>query len=270
MIPHYYGSYLLVSSDRIVMDILKVDLKQIGLYNLGGNFGNYFNAFADGSGMATSPIIYEYFRKLSRKESFKLSRDLIFLWQVAMIIFSFIVCLWFKEIFAILVNNDELQAAYPLAIIMIMGFNYRPLYSGFAIKLFYYEKAQSIWKISFGAGVLNILLNVIFIPIYGIEAAAISTSVSFLVLGIAGFFISDYQEMKDLDYYPFYWLAGIVLLSIGVFMIKDIYWVYKVGITLFILSGSLVWALKNKQFLRSFDLSQYESNDVSTKGKQEN
>lgn len=253
MIPHYYGAYLLVSSDRIVLDLYQINIQKIGIYNLAGNFGNYFNAFADGSGMATGPVIYEYFRNLKRKDAFKLSRDLIFIWQAAMMIFSFLVCLWFKEIFSILINNPDLQEAYSLAIIMIMGFNYRPLYSGFAVKLFYYEKANRIWLISFGAGILNVVLNIIFIPIYGIEAAAITTFVSFLFLGLAGFFIKVYREMKDVNYYPFHWLTGIIAATFIVYWLKDIYWLYKIGISFFLLATSLIWILNNKELIRSFD-----------------
>lgn len=273
LIPYYYGSYLLTSSDRIVMDQLKVNVNKIGVYNLGANFGNYFNSFADGSGLAINPIIYQYLQKLPREKSFKLNRDLTFLWQAAMMVLSFVVCLWFKEIFELLIQNDDLQAAYPLAIIMIMGCNYRPLYSGFAVKLFYFEKSNSIWKISFGAGLLNIVLNIIFIPIYGIEAAAISTFVAFLAMGIAGFFISDYRKMDDLKYYPFYWLVGICIATVVVYMLKDIYWVSKVGITLGILGASAFWAFRNKAFLLSFDLKNHstqgpapqEKSDTETK-----
>lgn len=254
MIPHYYGSYLLSSSDRIVMDLYQINIQKIGIYNLAGNFGNYFNAFADGTGMATSPVLYEYFRNLERKQAFKLSRDLIFIWQAALMIFSFLVCLWFKEIFSILINNSDLQEAYSLAIIMIMGFNYRPLYSGFAVKMFYYEKAKRIWLISFGAGILNVGLNIIFIPIYGIEAAAITTFVAFLFLGMAGFFIKEYREMKDLNYYPFYWLFGIILATIIVYILKDIFWLYKIGITLFFFGATLFWIFTNKGLIRSFEI----------------
>ena len=258
IIPHHYGSYLLSSSDRIVMDMLQVNVKQIGTYNLGGNFGSYFNAFADGSGMAIGPLMYEYFNKLKRQDALRLNRKMIFLWQSAMMVFSFLVCLWFKEIFFILIKNDELQEAYSLAIIMIMGFNYRPLYSGFSFKLLYYEKAGNIWKNTFSAGILNIVLNIIFIPIYGIEAAAVTTSISFLYLSMAGFFISDYRKMNDLNYYPFHWLVGIIFLSIVVYMLKDIYWLYKVGISVTIVSACIYWIIQNQDFLQLFDITNYK------------
>ncbi|MEM8890632.1 MAG: lipopolysaccharide biosynthesis protein [Bacteroidota bacterium] len=267
MIPHYYGSYLLTSSDRIVMDLYQVNIQKIGIYNLAGNFGNYFNAFADGTGMATGPVIYEYFRNLKRRHAFKLSRDLIFIWQAGMMLFSFLVCLWFKEIFSILINNPDLQDAYSLAIIMIMGFNYRPLYSGFAVKLFYYEKAGRIWLVSFGAGILNVVLNIIFIPIYGIEAAAITTFVAFLFLGLAGFFIKEYREMNDVNYFPFHWLIGIIIATVIVYFLKDIFWLYKIGISLFLLTVSLIWILKNKELIRSFDPKQSKQEEDKEKNQ---
>lgn len=267
MIPYYYGSYLLTSSDRIVMDLYQVNIQKIGIFNLAGNFGNYFNAFVDGTGMAINPVIFEFLQGLKRKDAFRLSRDLIFIWQGTMMIFSFLVCLWFKEIFSILINNPDLQEAYSLAIIMIMGFNYRPLYAGFAVKLFYYEKAHRIWLISFSAGVLNIVLNIIFIPIYGIEAAAITTFIGFLFMGMAGFFIKEYRQMGDLNYRPFHWLFGIIISTVIVYILKDIYWLYKVGISLFILGATIFWILKNKELIQSFDPRQKLNEEETEKNQ---
>ena len=47
-IPHYYSSYLLDSSDRIVMTILKIGAGDIGKYNLAYSFGNYYQSFSMG------------------------------------------------------------------------------------------------------------------------------------------------------------------------------------------------------------------------------
>jgi len=265
MVPHFYGAYLLSSSDRVVMSLLNVNTNKVGIYSLAGNFGNYFNAFADGSGMATSPFLSEYYKNLGKKAAFKIARDLIFLWQGGMIVFSFLVCLWFKEIFEFLINNADLQEAYPLAIIIIMGYNYRPLYSGFASKLFYFEKPGNIWKISFGSGVINIILNVIFIPIYGIEAAAISTFGSFLLMGIAGFFITDYRGLKDLNYYPFYWLGLICITTVIVYLLKDMYWLYKIALTLAVLTACIGLGVKYKAFLLSFDVKQWKKDPLTDK-----
>lgn len=261
VIPYYYGRYLLQASDRVVMNSMSVSTDDIGTYSLASNFGGYFDSFINGSAMATSPMIYEYFAKFNREDAFKIIRELIFLWQAAMIVASFLLCLWFKEVFEVLIKNPDLHDAYPLAIIMIMGYNYRPLYGAFIEKLFYYEKAKNIWKITFIAGALNVVLNLIFIPFYGIEAAAITTFVAYLYLGLSGFFMTDYKDMKDLNYYPAYWLLGISLATVLVFFIKDIYWVYKVGITLSILAVCLGWILKNKEFLSSFDIKKHKKNE---------
>ncbi|MEM6804834.1 MAG: polysaccharide biosynthesis C-terminal domain-containing protein [Bacteroidota bacterium] len=266
MIPHSYGSYLLHASDRVVLDLLQVNVSRIGIYNLAGNFGNYFNAFVNGSGMAADPMIAEYYKNLPRKTGFSITRDFIFLWQVLILIFSFLVCLWFKEIFSILIRNDELQEAYALAIIVIMSYNYRPLYAGFTTKLFYYEKTDKLWRISFGAGVINVLLNLAFIPFFGIEAAAISTFISFLLLGILGYYLKEYKAMEDENYFPLLWALGISLCTLVVFYLKDIFWAYKISISLVILGASLYWAIKNKAFLQNFDL-QEQLNKINQIGK---
>ena len=56
MVPHNYSSYLLNSSDRVVMDLYKVNISQIGLYNIAYTFGNYMEAFGEAVGMAVGPF----------------------------------------------------------------------------------------------------------------------------------------------------------------------------------------------------------------------
>src|SRR5690606_20085589 len=117
-------------------------------------------------------------------------RNLIFFLQIGFIAASFLVCLWCKELFQLLIKNDELQQAYGIAIIIIMGYNYRPMYWAVVNRLGFFEKTQHLWKISFVAGMLNLVLNFIFIPLFGYIAAAYTTFVSLLVIGFSGFLLS--------------------------------------------------------------------------------
>ena len=53
---------------------------------------------------------------------------------------TFLLSLWSKQIFAVMIKNDILAATYPYAIFLIMGLNYRPVYFAVSNIYFYNEK----------------------------------------------------------------------------------------------------------------------------------
>jgi O-antigen/teichoic acid export membrane protein len=221
-LPHNYSAYLLNSSDRMVMDILGVSVSNLGIYNLAYSFGNYFDFGGNAVGMAAGPMTTNLMAEKTLEAERRLQK-LLFVLQILFISASFGVCLWLKEIFILLINNKELQGAYALAIIIIMGYNYRPMYWAVINRLCFYEKTEQLWKISFISGVINVVLNFIFIPIYGFTAAAYTTFFTLILIGFSGFLLPSYKKTmsKEVSYYPLIWLILIITSTVLVFVLKD-------------------------------------------------
>jgi O-antigen/teichoic acid export membrane protein len=243
VIPHFYSSYLLNSSDRIVMDNLKVSTSNIGDYSFAYTFGNYFNMLTQAITMAMAPMLNEEI-KANRERRF---RSIIFSVQLFVFSLTFSVSVWCKEIFEILVKNDSLKLLYPLAIVIIMSYNYRPAYNGVMNRLFYHEKTTSLWKISLIAGVINVLLNILLIPYYGYEVAAYTTYVALLYMGYSGYFLPMYKEIKtDVKYYPVLWMISQIGITIVAVLIMDSNYLIKFGASLIIWIPTFYWVYKNK------------------------
>ena len=252
-VPHNYSSYLLNSSNRLVMDQLNTSITNIGKYNMAYIIANYFEIFGTAVGMAVGP----YYTKLYSKEnpeSENQVRTLTFFLQTCFILLSFTASLWAKEIFLVLISNQELSSVYYIAIIIIMGYSYRPMYWASINKLFYLEKTNKLWKVSFIGGALNISLNLIFIPIYGFEAAAVTTLISLLYIGFAGFFLKEYKENNSVNYYPLRWLLLIIISTVVVFLIRDISILYKLLVTLTLLIIFIIYLMKNIKKLKSIEI----------------
>lgn len=218
MIPHNYSSYLLNTSDRLVMNVMGIKIDKIGLYNIAYTFGNYFDFMGTALGMAVGPM----YTKLCAERRERELRIITFLLQVAFLFGSFMVCLWLKEIFQSLISNTELQSGYFLGIIIIMGYNYRPMYWAVINKLAYYERTKYLWRISFTAGVLNLALNFILIPIYGYQVAALTSFVGLMYIGFSGFFLKAYRELENERHFPVAWIIAIVVLTVVVYLLKDV------------------------------------------------
>lgn len=225
-IPHFYGSQLLNSSDRMVMDMVNVRTDDIGKFNV----ANTFSVIGDGLSTATSWAISPMLNTFYKNNEFEKAKYLIFVIQILFFSLTFLISIWLKEIFYILISNVELRKVYPLGIILFMAYNYRPMYFGANGFLFFYERTNRLWRLSFVAATINIGLNFILIPIYGFEIATITTFISFLYMGYAGFYFKDFKELNNVNYYPFVWFVLTILLSIAAYFIVEL----NVGIKVFI------------------------------------
>ncbi|WP_284651807.1 oligosaccharide flippase family protein [Flavobacterium terrisoli] len=226
-IPHYYSSFLLNTSDKIVMNQLSVPINDIGKYNAAYTVGNLFNSLGMVSGFAITPLMNECYKNKDEKGA----RELVFVLQAVFFLGSFIACLWLKEIFQILIKNEALAATYPLGIILVMGYNYRAMYYGAINKLFYLEKTKILWKITFVAGVTNIIMNFIAIPLFGYKAAAVTTFISLMFMGYSGYFLKDFKQNSTVNYYPIRWILITILLTIVCYLLRDITLFYKIGLS---------------------------------------
>ncbi len=216
-IPHYYSTYLLDSSDRLIMKTVGVSTSQIGVYNAAYTVGNFLRQAGMAAGFAIGPMLNMAYKEGNERKA----RDLIFILQIVFLFGSFILAIWLKEIFFFLLKNKSLQDSYQLGIIIIMSYCYRPMYLGANSKLFYIEKTQMLLKVTFIAAIINICLNFLLIPIWGITAAAIVTYVSLFYMGYAGFFLKIVKNTNKVKYYPIYWMALTVILTfLAIFVVE--------------------------------------------------
>lgn len=72
------------------------------------------------------------------------------------------------------------------------------------------------------AGVLNLGLNVNFIPIFGILAAAIITIIGFLFLDYGRFWTKEFKGSCPVKYYPLAWLTSNIALCIACFYMASL------------------------------------------------
>lgn len=243
LIPHNYAGYLLDSSDRVIMKIVRIGTAKIGLYNLAYLFANYFGMFEFAIGQAAAPI----FMKLYHEKNFSEARRLAFVIQGVFFVVSFLSCLWIKEIFEVMIHNDGMQTAYPIAIVLIMAYNYRPMYYISTNYLFYKEKTVTLMKISFTSALMNIALNFYLLPKYGIMAGAITTFLCLVLLGYAGFFLKSFKEHMKLNHFPIVWLTIMISLTLLVYFLKDLTVASKIIISIgvFVIAGIVAFRFRN-------------------------
>ncbi len=230
IIPHYYSSYLLNNSDKALMKVLSIDLVSIGRYNFAYMAGLFMNSIGMASGMAVSPILNQYYKNKDDESA----KNLVFILQISFLIFSFIISIWLKEIFQFSISNQELANTYNLGIVIVMAYSYRPMYFGSVNKFFYMELTGLIWKITLTAGLLNVILNLLLIPFFGFEIAALNTFIAYVYMGYAGFFSKQFKKINTAKYYPEFWIICKVFFLLLAYVIVELNYSIKIGISAFL------------------------------------
>jgi len=247
VVPHHFSFFLLDTSDRLVLHVLQVPLARIGSYNIASSFGLYFSSASQAIVQAADPLYMRLYAKQASSAAAIQARQLAFSLQVLFLICTSLLGLWMKEIFVLLIKNEALQTAYPLAIIILMGYNYRPMYLAVVNQLVYQERTSALWKISTVAGIANVLLNFLLVPFFGIQAAAFTTFAALMYMGYAGYTLKAYKQIKQADYLPWLWLPLTVLALLAVYFLSDVGLSLKVVISAGIGVAGLCYLYINKQ-----------------------
>ena len=215
VIPHNYSHYLLNSSDRLVMERLQVPTGNIGIYSLAYTLGMYINLGANAINQAISPNLLIFIKQ----KKWKSYQDLVVLFQSSIFLLCVISAIWVNNWMPFLIRNEELNQYPEIFVIIALSYSAWPLYSGCNNVLFYYEKTNVLWKITTMAGIINILLNILLIPIYGFIVAAWTTLFAMLYQSFSGFFFKHYREMNKANLNPLFWflmVIGFLVISIQV------------------------------------------------------
>lgn len=246
-IPHYYTSYLLEGSGKMVMDQYSVPQSEIGRVSVSQQFGDMFQMAMQGMNNAVSPFVMQSIKSGIETRIKQLS----YLFVSIVFSLAFVASLWSKEIFCLLLSNESLASAYHFFILYCMALCYRPMYYVVSYYYFYYEQTKQLLLITFVSGVLAILIYIIFTPVIGVWAFLIGHYVASLYYGYSGYLYSGYKKKAKIKL-PF---VRIMLLQIGLtaaaYFLVD--WLLVKTIVTIILAIIIIFIIfKNKGLLLSF------------------
>lgn len=247
LVPHTSAFFLLDFSDRLVMINLSISTANIGLYDFAYRFAGYSRVFSESIHQASTPLLIKDY-KFNNRTSYL--RDMIFLQSFVVCFASFAISIWLKELFQIMVRNEDLANTYGMGIILTMAYAYKPMYTAMATVFYYHEKTKEFWKISFVGGLINIILNVILIPIYGFKIAVLTTFLSFLYIGFSGFIVTSFKTIYPHRFKPVQWIIYITVLLVISYSFKDATIIIKLILTLIIFIFTIINSAKLIKTLR--------------------
>lgn len=234
LIPHNLGHILMSSSDRIIMDLYSVSQKEMGIYYNGYQTAEYMNILLLALCTAISPLVQKSYRDKNKNKTLSY-------FIMASVIAYILICLgslWMKEFYSLFIRNSELQVASEIAILTI--FSYFPviLYFFLSTYIFINKKTNKILWLVFVPALLNIVLNTIFIPIYGYKAAVYTTIISYWLIFFIPlffpFFKKSFEEMVGTIRLIFYIMILCLFSMVLIIVFNELLW-FKISFTFLIL-----------------------------------
>ncbi len=198
IIPSVLSVWVLNLSDRIFIERY-FSTSEVGIYSLGYQIAGLVLIFSDAFKRAYDPYFYRIANTHNREKATSILYRTNYIYVLVLIIVSFIISFFSNEGIRLFFNQDYYSTIFIIPIISLAYLISQN--SGLLNVMMYQEKkTHFVMFITIGAAIINIALNFIFIPRFGIGGAAYSKVISYLAV-----FIVSYLMAKKSYFIPYNW-----------------------------------------------------------------
>lgn len=194
LIPHHLSGWAMNSIDRLLLES-RIPLADLGLYNLGYQIGMVMLILVSSINLAWSPYYYNLMKAGANPE--KRIRQVTALYTAAIGGTCLVGALFSREILFLLApERYHLSARYVPLILFSYLFN--GYYYFASMPLFYYKVTHWIPVITAVSALLNIGLNLWWIPLWGAFGSAWATMVAYAMTLIIAYLLG--RRWQKVDY----------------------------------------------------------------------
>ena len=208
LVPASMMVFINLYVDRYMIKVL-LDLESVGSYGIAARLASAASLVIMGCQMAITPLVYKHLYESSTPKSLAA----IFKYFVVFAMSFFLVySLVAKDLLILLTTPKFYLVANvipPLVLALLLS-NMYVFMPGISIR----KKTHLILLISIFTAVINIFLNYLLIPIFGILGAALATAIAHFV-----FFFMFYIFSQKFYFVPHEWLGLVVLFFIVSFFV---------------------------------------------------
>ncbi len=212
LIPHYLSMTVLNSSDRIMIKAM-TGAAEAGIYSLSYSISQIMLLFNRALTQTITPWIY---KKIKAERTDDIPRvaytTMTFIAVVNLVLIAFA-----PEAVAVFAPESYYDAIWiipPVAMSVFFVF----LYSLFADFEFYFEKTGFMATASITGALTNVVLNFIFIKIFGYYAAGYTTLICYMMFAAGHFYFMNKICRENLNNTKVY-SAKILLMISGIFLV---------------------------------------------------
>lgn len=209
LIPHYLSTYLLNSSDKIMISYFIGD-NATAYYSVAYSVAQVGIIVWSAANASLVPFTYGNCAKKKYKKIADVTQPIVLLFAVVCIL----IILLAPEVVAIMATKEYIEAIYVIPPV-VGGVFFQVQYYMYANVVYYYKKPKYVMYGSVIATLINVALNYVFIKKFGYYAAGYTTLFSYLIQAVF-----DYWAMKHVVGESIYNMKFICSLSAVVLVIS--------------------------------------------------
>ncbi len=223
--PAGLGAILIQGIDRPILSHL-TDLSTVGVYSANYKLGIFMMLFVSMFQFAWQPFFLQNEDEKNAKELFaKVFTYFALAGSVVLVLISLFISDIVKlNIFGHYIIGSAYWGGLNIVPLILCGYLFYGFYVVFTAGIYIKEKSIYIPFITLGGAVINIVSNLILIPIYGIMGAAFSTLISYLFMSAALLFVT--QRFYNIKYE--FLRVGKIFLGISIVAVIY-YWNFENG-----------------------------------------
>ena len=173
LIPHYLSTVVLMNSDKIMIDRM-CGSSDVAIYSVAYTVGSLISMVTSAINSAFAPYQCQ---KIASKEYKVLAKNTDYI--IAFVAFCLCGVMLFGREVVLIFGGQKYISSISLIIPISLGAFFNYVFELFARVQEYFEQKHTIVIASISCAVLNIILNYIFINLYGYKAAAYTTFVCY-------------------------------------------------------------------------------------------
>ena len=204
MVPHLLAQVFLSSCDLLMIKNM-VGESQAGIYSVAYTIANILYTISLQIFKPWSPWVY---RRIENKETDSIKENSKIVMHVIWILCIGLFTLA-PELIKLFINAEYVEASVIVAPICL-GIFFQMMYMFFYDIEYFHKKNIQIAVFSIITAVINIILNAIAIKIWGYQAAAYTTVISYFILCILHYF-----GMRKVDKTKYYDIKTLIILSLS-------------------------------------------------------
>lgn len=210
LMPHYLSEFVLQSSDKLMIDRM-CGTEDVAMYSQAYNVGSLISIFANA--INSSFVPYQY-QKIQSKEFKQLAKSANAV-QFLLAIILMLLMLFSTEVVLIFGGKSFLPCTNVI-IPICLGVYFNYMFQLFARVQEYYNKKLTVVIPSILCAALNIVLNLIYIRMYGYKAASYTTFACFVIFCLIHYVFYRNTCKKMNDGVLLYDGKTLLLISLGI------------------------------------------------------
>ena len=177
LIPHFLSQVFLNQSDRIIISKM-IGGEETALYSVAYTIAAVISIVITSVNNSLLPYVYKKLEKHDTDTKYKINKLVVVIG-----VFCISVMLMGPEFILIVGGSKYSEAIWVIPSVTTATF-FTFIYSNFSIIEFYYEKTGYMAVGSIISALINIILNYLFLPIYGYVVAGYTTLIGYISLSI--------------------------------------------------------------------------------------